>query len=143
VEFEQYPPHCVRGDAQSQTAPELMALPFAGAYTIMPKNSISSFEGTVLGVWLDAHPQIDTFIVTGDCTDLCTYQLAMQLRLRANAHQLAGARVIVPVNCVQTYDTPMETARRLGITPHPADLLHAIFLYHMSSNGIEVYSRLE
>jgi nicotinamidase-related amidase len=142
VEFSQYPPHCVRGDVQSQTVPELMGLPFASEYVVMEKNSISSSENTALNAWLDAHPQVNTFIVTGDCTDLCTYQLAMHLRLRAYARQMPDVRVIVPANCVQTYDTPMEAAARLGILPHPGDLLHATFLYNMSANGVEVYSHL-
>jgi nicotinamidase-related amidase len=142
VEFSQYPAHCMRGDTQSQTVPELLALPFASEYVTLEKNSISSSENTELNAWLDAHPQVNAFIVTGDCTDLCTYQLAMYLRLRANARQLAGVRVIVPVDCAQTYDTPMQAAQQLGILPHPADLLHAIFLFHMYSNGVEIYSHL-
>ena len=142
VEFGQYPAHCVRGDVQSQTVPELQVLPFAKDFVVIEKNSISSSENTGLDAWLDAHPQIDTFIVTGDCSDLCTYQLAMHLRLRANARQDARARVIVPANCVQTYDTPVDVATKLGIPPHHGDLLHAVFLYNMATNGVEVVDRL-
>jgi hypothetical protein len=80
--------------------------------------------------------------VVGDCTDLCTYQLAMHLRLDANERQLER-RVIVPINAVDTYDTPMSVAEELGIFPHPGDLLHATFLYHMAINGIEVVKRIE
>jgi nicotinamidase-related amidase len=138
VEFSHYPPHCVRGTEESLTAPELAALPFASLFTLIEKNSISSSEHTGLDSWLDAHPELDTFVVVGDCSDLCTYQLAMHLRLRANARQLRGVRVIVPANCVQTYDTPVATAHALGITPHDGDLLHAVFLHNMSGNGVEV-----
>src|SRR6266542_1608953 len=56
VEFAQYPPHAVRGDIQSQTAPELQALPFADDFVIIEKNSISSSENTHLDQWLDDHP---------------------------------------------------------------------------------------
>ncbi len=143
VEFANYPPHCVRGDVQSQTVPELRQLPFAGEYNVIEKNSISSSENTALDGWLEQHPRVNVFIVTGDCSDLCTYQLAMHLRLRANARQLDGVRVIVPADCVQTYDTPVDVASRLDIPPHPADLLHAVFLHNMATNGVEVYSHLE
>ena len=42
----------------------------------------------------------------------------MHLRLDANARQLER-RVIVPVNAVDTYDTPMAVAEELGIFPAP------------------------
>ena len=143
VEFASYPPHCVRGNPESQTVPELAALPFAGEFVIIEKNSISSAQNTALDNWLDQHARISTFIVTGDCSDLCTHQLAMHLRLRANARQTPGVRVIVPADCVQTYDTPIEAADRLGIPPHHGDLLHAIFLHNMSINGVEVVGSLK
>lgn len=137
VEFGQYPPHCVRGTAESETVPELRALPFFDAVQVFPKNSISSTIGTGFSAWLKTHPEVDTFIAVGDCTDLCTYQLAMSLRLRANAHQQIQ-RVIVPAECVDTYDLPVDTARQIGAVPHAGDLLHLIFLYSLHLNGVEV-----
>lgn len=142
VEFKQYPPHCVRGHVESQTAPELLKLPFSNEFIVFEKNSISSSQNTGLDRWLDEHPNVTTFIVVGDCTDLCTYQLAMHLRLRANAYQRHETRVIVPENCVQTYDTPVKTAQKLGIPAHDGDLLHAIFLYNMWTNGVEVVKKI-
>jgi hypothetical protein len=47
-------------------------------------------------------------------------------------------RVVVPADCVDTYDLPVAVAQSLGALPHAADLLHLIFLYHMALNGIEV-----
>jgi hypothetical protein len=79
--------------------------------------------------------------VVGDCTDLCVYQLAMDLRTAANARQLPR-RVIVPVNCVDTYDLPVETARAAGIMPHPGDFMHAVFLYSMALNGVEIVEKV-
>ena len=137
VEFGQFPPHCVRGTVEAETVPEIQALPFYPQMTVLPKNSISSNLTADLEPWLAAHPQVDTFIVTGDCTDLCTYQLAMFLRLRANAAQLRQ-RVIVPAETVDTYDLPVETARAIGAVPHPASLLHLVFLYSLMLNGVEV-----
>ncbi len=109
---------------------------------MIPKNSISSDLGTGLSSWLDQHPEVTTFIVVGDCTDLCVYQAAMYLRLRANALGLKSVRVVVPANAVQTYDLPVTTATELGILPHDGDLLHRLFLYHMALNGIEVVAQL-
>ena len=137
VEFNQWPPHCVRGTRESETVQELKDLPFYPSILTLEKNSIHSGLNTGLEAWLAENPDLDTFVVVGDCTDLCTYQLAMFLRLRANAQQLRQ-RVIVPANAVDTYDLPVETARSVGALPHAGDTLHAIFLYHMALNGVEV-----
>ena len=141
VEFAQFPPHCVRGTEEAQTVSRFRALPFFDQMVIIEKNSIHSGLNTGLNDWLAAHPEVDTFIVVGDCTDLCTYQLAMHLRLDANARQLQR-RVIVPANTVQTYDMPLETAQEIGAVPHPGDLLHAVFLHHMLLNGIEIVAEI-
>lgn len=141
VEFGQFPPHCVRGTSEAQAVPEYRALPFYDEMKIIEKNSISGSLNTGLNEWLADHPQVDTFIVVGDCTDLCAYQLAMHLRLDANARQIQR-RVIVPEECVDTYDMPVDLARSIGAVPHDADLLHAVFLYHMMLNGVEVVRRV-
>lgn len=141
VEFGQFPPHCVRGTLEAETVPEIKALPFYDQMIVIEKNSIQSLLNTHLTAWITAHSHVDTYIVVGDCTDLCTYQLAMHLRLEANAQQLPR-RVLVPVDCVDTYDMPVELAEQLGAMPHDGDLLHAIFLYHMALNGVEVVSSI-
>lgn len=142
VEFAQWPAHCVRGTAEAETVQEFKYLPFFNEMLVIEKNSIASGINTGLEGWVADHPETDTFIVVGDCTDLCTYQLAMYLRLDANARQQAR-RVILPANCVQTYDMPVETARGLGILPHPGDLIHSLFLYHMQLNGVEVVAEIQ
>jgi nicotinamidase-related amidase len=142
VEFSAFAPHAVEGTSESETIDELKALPFSDTFRIIPKNSISSNIGTGLGDWLQAHPEVTTFIIVGDCTDLCVYQVAMHLRLRANVMGLRDARVIVPADCVQTYDMPVDVAAGLGILPHDGDYLHTVFLYHMALNGIEIVGRL-
>ena len=142
VEFGAYPPHCVRGTTEAETIPEFKALPFFERMTVVEKNSISSSLETGLEAWIAARPALHTFVVVGDCTDLCVYQLAMHLRLQANARQLAR-RVVVPADCVDTYDLPVETARSIGAVPHDGDLLHRLFLYSMMLNGIEVVAGVD
>jgi nicotinamidase-related amidase len=141
VEFAQFPPHCIRGTHESDTVAEIKKLPFFEYMVLLEKNSIDSALGTGLDDWIIDHPEKGTYIVVGDCTDLCTYQLAMFLRLDANSRMLKR-RVIVPANAVDTYDMPVETARKLGAMPHDANLLHALFLYHLALNGVEIVSKL-
>jgi nicotinamidase-related amidase len=142
VEFAQWPPHCVKGTEESETVQEIKDLPFYPQMVTFAKDSIHPALNTGFQGWLDAHPELDTFIVTGDCTDLCTYQLTMHLRLEANAHK-KQRRVIAPADCIQTYDMSVETAESIHALPHPGDLIHAFFLYHMALNGIEVVKTLE
>ncbi len=142
VEFGSWPLHCVRGTPEAETVAAFKALPFFDQMVVLEKNSISSGLNTGLNDWLQAKPEVDTFIVVGDCTDLCTYQLAMHLRLDANARQ-RHRRIIVPANAVDTYDRTVATAQQQGGLPHDGDLLHAVFLYHMALNGIEVVARIE
>jgi nicotinamidase-related amidase len=142
LEFESFPPHCVRGTDEPVIVPELQSLPFSDLYFIMEKDSISSNLETDLEEWLDMRPEVTTFFVTGDCTDFCVYQLAMYLRLRANARNLRDVRVIVPIDTVDTFDIPVPVAAEIGAMPHPAPLLHRIFLYSMAQNGVEVVAEV-
>lgn len=142
VEFSAYPPHAVAGSEESDTIDELDTLPFSDRFTVFPKNTISSTTGTALVPWLETHPEVTTFIVVGDCTDICVYQLAIDLRVRANVLGQEEARIIVPAGAVQTFDMPVETAKEVGALPHDGDLLHRVFLYHMALNGVEVVAEL-
>lgn len=142
VEFGQYAPHCIRGTKEADTVDAFTALPFFNEFTVIEKNSIDSGANAEFAAWLRARSHIKTWIVVGDCTDICTYQLAMHLRTTANEYQRVGTRVVVPVDCVDTYDLPVETALQVGATPHDAELLHLVFLYHMMLNGVEVVSEI-
>lgn len=142
VEFSQWLPHCVRGTPEAEAVDRYKALPFFEQLLQIPKNSIHSGLNTGLNEWIALHPEVDIFVVVGDCTDLCVYQLAMHLRLDANARQLQR-RVVLPANCVDTYDLPVAVAREQGILPHPGDLMHEFFLFHMALNGVEVIRAVE
>jgi nicotinamidase-related amidase len=141
AEFAAYPPHCIRNTSESQTVPELVALPFSAFFTIIGKNAVHAGVGTSLNAWLDEHPQITHFIVVGDCTDICVYHLALHLKFRANAADRLDT-VLIPADCVDTYDTPLTVAQQLGIPAHPAPLYHALFLYSMAQNGVRIVQSL-
>lgn len=141
-EFDSFGPHCIAGSGEAETIRELTTLPFSDMFRIIPKNSLSAAIGSGLDAWLKSNEGIGRFLITGDCTDLCVYQLAMYLKLSADACG-KRRRVIVPSDCVETYDLPVERADELGVLPHDGALLHKLFLYHMSLNGIEVIAGVE
>jgi nicotinamidase-related amidase len=144
AEFAQFPPHCVAGAPESALVADLAGLPFAGSFADVPKNAINTWAGARrFPSWVAEQEArgVSTFVVAGDCTDLCVYQEAMMLKLAANAQDRA-IDVIVPAACVETYDLPVETARTIGALPHDGDLLHAVFLYHLQLNGVRVVRRI-
>lgn len=141
LEFRQFGPHCIVHTEESQAVSEIAALPFFSELPVFPKNSCSTAIETAFPAWVEARPNVDTFVVVGDCTDICVYDLATYLRRQADARG-EERTVVVPANCVETYDLPVDVARSLGATPHPGDLLHALFLYHMALNGVLVVSQV-
>ncbi|MBI3970855.1 MAG: isochorismatase family protein [Chloroflexi bacterium] len=141
-EFAQFGPHCIAGTQESALVAELANLPFAGSFEDVPKNATSAWVGAEqFANWFTTQREagVRTFVVTGDCTDLCVYQTAMPLRLGANARN-ERLEVVVPADGVDTYDLPVDVAKQIGALPHEGDLLHAVFLYHLQLNGVRVVS---
>jgi nicotinamidase-related amidase len=136
-EFAAFPPHCIRGTREADLIPELTTLPFISEAVTIPKGSINVGQEKRLEEWQAAHPEVRSWIVVGDCTDLCVYQAAMHFRLQANARG-QDAAVWVPADLVDTYDLPVRDAQAIGALPHDAELMHRMFLYHMALNGISV-----
>jgi nicotinamidase-related amidase len=136
-EFDDFGVHAICGDLESEAVDQYKSLQFYHQMKIIEKNSIGLSHNNEFSSWLNAHQEISTFIIVGDCTDLCVYQAAMYLQTSANQLNIER-RVIIPANCVNTYDVSMETAKKAAIQPHPADLLHKLFLHHMKLNGIEI-----
>lgn len=141
AEFADFPPHCVRGTSEAQTVPEILDLHFGTQLHIIPKNTVHSAYGTMLNEWLEAHPQITHRIVVGDCTDLCAYHLALHLKYRDNAENRHHP-VVVPADCVATYDVPVAVARETNTPAHPTDVFHPIFLYSLALNGVRIVQTL-
>ena len=123
-EFNAYPQHCMIGTNEAEIVEEIKEV---GGYKLIPKNSTNGFHEDGFKKWLEENNQINTFIITGDCTDICVSQFAITLKTWFNM-QNKNYRVIVPVNAVDTYD--------LGI--HNGDLVNVMALYNMIINGIEV-----
>lgn len=125
-EFESYPVHCLAGSSESEVVDEIKAV---GEYTLVPKNSTNGFLADVFQSWLRSNPPIDTFIVTGDCTDICIQQIANTLKSCFNQMD-KKSRIIVPMDLVDTFDLDL----------HNADLMNIIALFNMMGNGVEVVS---
>jgi nicotinamidase-related amidase len=127
-EFNSYPTHCIKGTHESEIVDEIREI---GGYTKIAKNSTNGFLEEEFQNWLSENMQINTFVVVGDCTDICVQQFAITLKTWFNM-QNKNSRIIIPINMVDTYD----------IGTHNGDLMNACALYNMFINGIElVYSK--
>lgn len=127
-EFGAYPVHCLAGTSESDMVDELQTM---GGYRLIPKNSTNGFLEEEFQEWLAANSAVDTFVIVGDCTDICIQQLAVTLMTWFN-RQNRKSRVIVPINGVDTYD--------LGL--HDAELMNVITFQVMIGNGVEVVKRI-
>ncbi len=128
-EFDAYPVHCMIGTSEGEIVDELWKI---GGYTLIPKNSTNGFLEKAFQKWLKENEHINTFVITGDCTDICVQQFAITLKTWFNM-QNKRVRVIVPLNTVETYD--------FGL--HDGDLTNVMALYNMMINGIEVARGVE
>lgn len=142
LEFDAFGKHAVKGTHQAETIDEIKNLPFHNELTKMFKDSVHPALNNGFDDWVDQRKHITTFIAVGDVTDICAYQLATYLKLRANAYH-QKLRVIVPTNCVQTWHLSVEEAKDTPAMPHHGDMLHATFLYHMALNGIDVVKEIK
>ncbi|HOQ37881.1 MAG TPA: isochorismatase family cysteine hydrolase [Acetivibrio sp.] len=123
-EFDAYPAHCLVGTAESEVVDEIKDI---GGYMLIKKNSTNGFLEEEFQKWLKENPELDTFIVVGDCTDICVQQFAVTLKTYYNMKD-KKSRIIVPLDAVDTFD--------LG--QHYGDLMNVMAVFNMMGNGIEV-----
>lgn len=128
-EFAAFPPHCLEGTREAELVDELKAVP---GFTMVTKNSTNGFLEEGYLRWLGTHPAVNTFVVAGDCTDICIQQFAQTLKCHFNRLDMPS-RVIVPADAVATYDAP----------GHSAALCHVAALNSLMLGGVEVVSAVE
>ncbi len=92
LEFNMFPPHCIRGSEEPEVIPELQEF----ADEVIPKRRYSAFFETNLDERLKKLKP-DKIIVVGDCTNICVLYTVADARNRDYA-------VEVPAECVTTFD---------------------------------------
>lgn len=130
-EFDAFAPHCLIGTKEVEVIDELQ--PYIKR--IMKKNSTNTFHCQDFLSFLEE--EMDSyrdFIVTGCCTDLCVLQFVLTLQAWLNEHNKKEYRIIVPKNCVETYDIP---------NVHSAKEWNDISLKMMQMNGILVVDSID
>lgn len=130
IEFKSYPSHCIEGTPESELIGELKSYESDGK--IIKKNSVNGFQTEEFQKWLKVNSDLENFIVTGVCTDICVETFVISLITYFNENN-QSKNVIVPINLVETFD--------LG--SHNGDLMNLISLYKMKSNGAKIVKSIE
>lgn len=125
IEFEAFPPHCIKGTSESEIVDEIKA---QGGYTLIEKNSTNGFHEDKFREILSDK---DTFIISGDCTDICVMQFCLTLKTYMTANN-KKCRIIIPADCIETYDAPA----------HSGDFMNIAAYKLMSCSGIEFVSEI-
>lgn len=132
-ELKAYPSHCIVNTKEEELIDGLKeSVSEDETIRIIKKNSTNGFHAPEFKRWLDGIiDKVDNFIVVGCVTDICVLQFTLTLKTYFNQMNL-GKRVLVPANCVETFDIP----------GHPGDEMNLFALSNMKSNGIEVVSEI-
>lgn len=128
-EFDAFPQHCLKGSEESEVIEELK--PYVNH--VIPKNCISAFASDDFQKVIRDLKEPCDLIVTGCCTDLCILQLALPLQSWIHQSDL-DMRVIVPVDCVDTYNIP---------DVHEADAANEQALKMMEASGVTVVDAID
>ncbi|MGD9568467.1 MAG: isochorismatase family cysteine hydrolase [Sedimentibacter sp.] len=130
-EFKYFPSHCVKGTNEAELIPELKSENSENILYV-EKNSTNGFHSKGFQDWLKEHEEeIDNYIITGCVTDICVLQFALSLKSYFNEKN-KNKRVIVPKNCVETYDGGS----------HDGYLMNLFALYNMHTSGIEIVEKI-
>lgn len=113
-EFASFPPHCIENTSESELVDELKKV---GGYFLMKKNSTNGFHEKIFKQCLIQNPTTNTFIVVGDCTDICVMQFCLTLKTWYT-QQNRNIDIYIPVNAVETYDAPCHDADFMNIAAY-------------------------
>lgn len=128
TELESYPPHCLRGTTETAVCRPIAE---ACSYTRIEKNSTNGFVEPAFADWMAAHPQVDTYIVVGDCTDICIQQFVLTLKAWYNTRN-RPCRIVLPLALLDTFNAP----------GHEADVVNVFSLQFMQAAGAQLCAEI-
>lgn len=128
IEFKSYPEHCLRGTEEEEYIDNIKG---DSNTVFIKKNSINGFHAPDFKKWIEENKDIDTFIVTGVCTDICVETFVMTLKTYFNEMN-EDKRIVVPINAVETS----------SFGNHDAELMNLMTFFKLKSNGIDVVKEI-
>ncbi len=130
AELSAFPSHCIENTPECEIVDEIKDL---GGYQLIEKNSVNGFFAPDFKKFLEENENIDTFIVCGDCTDICVMNFCLTLKSYRNQKN-KPVEIIVPIDSVETYD---------DMSTHNGDLMNIVALEMMANAGIKIVNSIE
>ena len=106
MEFKAYPEHCVKGSGEENLVDELSKFENENSL-VYEKNSTDITKVSKFLEDIKKMTNLKEIIVIGCCTDICILNAAISIRTFLNQEDI-NAEVIVPKDCVETYDAPIH-----------------------------------
>jgi len=113
-----------KNSTESEPVDELKAI---GGYDLIGKTSSNAVIEPKFQEWLEGHPEIDTFVVSGLMTDIDVMQFCSTLKAQFDSIS-KKIRIILPLNTVDTFDAGS----------HNVTLVNTMAVYFMEQLGVEI-----
>ena len=130
LEFKSYPIHCLENSYESEIVDEIKQF---NDIMIIKKSSTNAFLEEETKKYIDSFVRdgYKNLVLCGCITEVCVKQFAQTLKAYLNVIN-KDINVIVPINSVDTYDSP----------EHNADIINLFSFYEMNSCGIKIVKNI-
>ena len=130
LEFKSYQIHCLENSYESEIVDEIKQF---NDIMIIKKSSTNAFLEEETKKYIDSFVRdgYKNFVLCGCITEVCVKQFAQTLKAYLNVIN-KDINVIVPINSVDTYDSP----------EHNADIINLFSFYEMNSCGIKIVKNI-
>lgn len=130
LEFKSYPIHCLENSYESQLVDEIREFK---DIIIIEKSSTNGFLEEESKKYIDdfISKGYKSCVICGCITDVCVKQFSQTLKAYFNMKN-EEVDVVVPVNSVDTYDSP----------EHNAEIINLFSFYEMKNSGIRVVKEI-
>jgi nicotinamidase-related amidase len=129
TEFQNFPTHCLEDTSESQLVDEIKRI---GNYRLIKKNSTNGYHAPDFKRFLADNPNVENFIVCGDCTDICVLNFCLTLKTAFDQDN-KPCNVTIPIDCIETYDAPK----------HYSELMNIMSLKLMENAGANIVLTIE
>lgn len=102
-EFKDFPRHCILGTEEAELIDCLK--PFEKRMKVIRKNSTCGYVTKEFQEYLENKQNFMEVVIVGVCLDICVINMAIPLKMYLNEHNI-DCPVIVPMNAVETFDSP-------------------------------------
>lgn len=130
LEFKSYPAHCLENSYESELVDEIKEFK---DIIIIEKSSTNGFLEEESKKYIDdfINKGYKSCIVCGCITDVCVKQFVQTLKAYFNVKN-KDIDVIVPIDSVDTYDSP----------EHNAEIINLFSFYEMKNSGIRIVKEI-